>query len=210
LACCRRPVQRPKNSKKRKPFFSITRILDEHKVEFTKDFEAELALIKQHTEEATPSERIEDIQKHDEFERKVLVLQFGAELRIVREEEKQYTSLMTNSNWPPPDGANAAPPSMLPLPQSIGRRSSPTVHSMPSNLNEFEFTYNKILTLVSCFVESYSSHFVLSVCVEDMSPLAYHSNGHHMAASRTIALLAYTSRSALDPWHQDINEFLML
>jgi hypothetical protein len=29
-----------------------SRILDEHKIEFTKDFEAELALIKQHTEEA--------------------------------------------------------------------------------------------------------------------------------------------------------------
>jgi hypothetical protein len=69
-----------------------SRILDEHKVEFTKDFEAELALIKQHTEDASfERERIADIHKHDEFERKVLVLQFGAELlEVVREDEKQY------------------------------------------------------------------------------------------------------------------------
>jgi hypothetical protein len=68
------------------------RILDEHKVEFAKDFEAELVLIKQLTEEASfERERIEDIHKHDEFERKVLVLQFGAELlELVREDEKQY------------------------------------------------------------------------------------------------------------------------
>jgi hypothetical protein len=70
-----------------------TRILDEHKVEFTKDFEAELALIKQHTEEASfERERIEDIHKHDEFERKVQVLQIGVDLlELVRKEEKQYT-----------------------------------------------------------------------------------------------------------------------
>jgi hypothetical protein len=70
-----------------------TRILDEHKVEFAKDFEAELALIKQHTEDANlERERIEDIHKHDEFERRVQVLQFGVELlELVREEEKQYT-----------------------------------------------------------------------------------------------------------------------
>jgi hypothetical protein len=69
------------------------RILDEHKVEFTKDYEAELALIKQHTEDANSEhERTEDIHKHDAFERKIRVLQYAAELlEVVREEEKQYT-----------------------------------------------------------------------------------------------------------------------
>jgi hypothetical protein len=71
----------PRTEEKKSHSSRSHRILDEHKVEFTKDFEAELAP-HQHTEEARERERIEDIQKHDEFERKVLVLQFGAELRI--------------------------------------------------------------------------------------------------------------------------------
>jgi hypothetical protein len=69
------------------------RILDEHNVEFTKDYEAELALIEQYTEKASVErERTEDVRKHTQFERKIHVLQYGAQLlEMIREEEKKYT-----------------------------------------------------------------------------------------------------------------------